>query len=649
MARLARRQSLEERHDGDSSAFVWSVVKRAQDMEHALEDRLLRWRNEKTSSPISSASPTPVQAPLAVRQAASSSIAAITSAAAASPSSAEDRGLSNFAGSSAFSGYTAPAVTATGTGLPESIVFATGNVPPTSVPTAPPPAAATKSPSQKLTPYFIAAGSIGAFIVTLVVIYFVLRCRKRTSGGFLSFLTPRRRQESYVRQPDLSTTPPPPGEWDNIMTYADKHKDSMTFSTRSASSPSHRTDPPRAKAFTPPPPLKLARSSFIGRERGNIVRASINRHPLTTLNENAYSRSESFSNNSSSQHKPSVAQLISNGASSNTTTRPNSRKGSGTHTHTSNSSLSSGFGEGALPPPLASPLGLTPLKHLHSRQRSSLKGTSQFSWTTDQFPHLNLNAPPSSIRDSTTSDGESVARFRSVDGWVDYQSSRAERDNTPRGSPPRGAGAAGERSRSGSDSADSISTIRPLRFTEEPSSRKSWETQRESTNSLTPAKLEIHKGDSKYYPPASSARPGANSRDRDSTRTATVFRYHPGEEIKFGASSTATNSLVEAEPPASSPAYDPSPVTPYSPVTATMMRYGLQPPTPGVYTGGPSIIPRLRDRDRSTESNADVRRMDSTSTATVFRYHPGEEVPIERGSLVDSVVLDERFSGRSQV
>jgi hypothetical protein len=39
--------------------------------------------------------------------------------------------------------------------------------------------------------------------------------------------------------------------------------------------------------------------------------------------------------------------------------------------------------------------------------------------------------------------------------------------------------------------------------------------------------------------------------------------------------------------------------------------------------------------------SGDVRRMDSTSTATIFRQHPGEKIEIGRGSMIPSDVLDQ--------
>ena len=58
-------------------------------------------------------------------------------------------------------------------------------------------------------------------------------------------------------------------------------------------------------------------------------------------------------------------------------------------------------------------------------------------------------------------------------------------------------------------------------------------------------------------------------------------------------------------------------------------------------SSGSEEIPDVPNVPTGLGGGTEMRRMDSTSTATVFRHHPGEKIEIGRGSIIPSDVLDQ--------
>ncbi|KAI9827749.1 MAG: hypothetical protein M1832_004238 [Thelocarpon impressellum] len=514
-------------------------------------------------------------------------------------------GTSTFqgAGTSTFQGVGTSTFQAVGTSAAQSLNTASGPVstpaglasnlpavPTTSTSLAPTTASAeasatsapAKGSSQKLTPYLIAAGSVGAFVITILVLFFVYRCMRRA----------KKKREAALPQGKRT----PSGDWQDTMSFASPSSKAKAEGFDRFGSTATRSSTESARPAPFLPPIKVARASFVGRERGDLVRATIDRHPLATLDEHAFFRSDNappahnFSQPAAAPAKGGLAQHISDVASPRNPFVYGAREPS---RHDSadgdESSLSSGFGESALGPPSASPansLYVRPLDPRRSRVRSSWK-LSRISWNPSNAPRT----PPSSVRESVaTSVGtsvESVAKFRSVHGWVDYQSGRADRSEP--GTPAGGRQARG-----------SVDTVAPAGAR---TARQSWETERDTT------------GDDVFYSDVDlpsqvtsqatrRGRPAAaGGYSRDSSRTDTMVQYYSGEDFDFSGDAAGPAMPQQARPP--------------------------------------TARPNERAHGRT---EAEVRRMDSTSTATVFRYHPGNEVRLGHAARADSVELDQKLS-----
>lgn len=453
----------------------------------------------------------------------------------------------------------------------------------------------------------------------------------------------------------------------------------------------------------------------MGRERGDLVRATINRHPLATLDEHSFFRSDNnntsqsnISNmsptnddvngwneksNFSAPRRPSLAQQISNGANRDPVPpvpRANSAKNSPAHSVSPVVSIADEIGIGlgvlplnprqnndpAVPPYMQTHSGTRrpspPYMQTHSAtrrpsppgRRSSFKELSQLSFNS-QPDNINPGAPPSSIRESVattsantilenrasvTTSVVSVPRFRSVNGWVDYQTNRFERKGSePHDTPPAAPMIDGaEIGLASSDETDddalrmnsntsSIVTVRPWNYaahtnspvgageanernpTTTPTRRSSWETEREPRTPHRTDDEDVFSDAMEHYPmtptplqpppPQTSVTP-PQAPAQAQTAAHPIFGY--GDDGKPAAVSTTPPSRDNGRPT-------------HPPLAST----------------NNEIAPWHNQRDRAAAKATDMRRMDSTSTATVFRYHPGEEVKLGRTSRVESVVLDE--------
>ncbi|KAI9801214.1 MAG: hypothetical protein M1825_003488 [Sarcosagium campestre] len=390
----------------------------------------------------------------------------------------------------------------------------------------------------------IAAGAAVVFVTILFLFYIVFRVRRRTTGSFLGFFKRKDRQES------LPTIRTPKGDWD--------FKDADTNDSREGFAPSSRSSPaPRSPAnsalsprsdhapFAPAPafssfmpaPLRTRQSTFIGREGNQLVRASLNRHQLSTLDEQSSMKADSeplpaFPPKASLPFQgPGLAQQISVSA---------------TALHISDArqsydSISSGFGDGTLPPPLASP-GILPLQH----SKASNRNTSRSSWMTDIQPLT--AALPADHRPSVAASVDTLPRFRSVNGWVDYQSTRtaAEHNRKPSGlqfqHPPMPSNPPSP-SRYRPDSADIIH-FQPgdeVRFTFASDDVSPIEG---ASRSYSPPSVKSS-GSGTVFPGYNNNANSAPIRRMDSNSTATVFKYHPGEEVQIDRQSLVRSEVLD--------------------------------------------------------------------------------------------------------
>ncbi len=158
-----------------------------------------------------------------------------------------------------------------------------------------------------------------------------------------------------------------------------------------------------------------------------------------------------------------------------------------------------------------------------------------------------------------------------------------------------------------------------------------------------------------------------NNNQRDSTGTLEMFRYHPGEEIRLEVreienippsphmlSPRSPSSLYSTGGgggsgyPISPPPLPLQPIAPQQPAYQSPLRTMHSAYTPGS---------RLRHQERASYgslplggdgTNDDGERSVSShsrheSEATVFKYHPGEEVHLDRAGKIRSEDLDAYF------
>lgn len=422
--------------------------------------------------------------------------------------------------------------------------------------------------------------------------------------------------------------------------------DTMTPTTYSSNSPSSRSTP-----IMTPPPLRL-NTTFIGRERNALVRASLNRHQLSTLEEHStydYENESMFypSPPQPSLTQPSLAQQISSSA---TDVRP-----SPTSSSESNRTPSPELNEIAVAQ-VHSPLTVAPLQP--RKIDIPPPPSNRSSWVTTlsqpQTPMTAQHPPPPDTPPfpppSLPSDPNVMSRFRSVDHWADYQNRMAERDRSM---------TSGEYS-------------------------QAFKDRESATDSLS------------------------DDQKRDSDSTIAVFRNHPGEEVQWGKADGGGNdgtagageggTSAHPHPHTPSPLPLPSssssqpsqqqqssmPTVPIrsQPTTAYYELYrpyqAYQPPKrmhsaknargakyPWITTTTATAEPSSSEHPSNsnpipgddssnpggtnTSGNAQQQQhLRQDSEATVFKYHPGREVIIDRTSKIKSEDLDAWFMSSSR-
>lgn len=461
------------------------------------------------------------------------------------------------------------------------------------------------------------------FIVVLVTFWVWYRARRggKTSGGCLAFCMPKRKSDSYYRQ--LQS---PHHGWESRGTEYSERKPSMQ--SRSGSiSPIMTSPTPRTRAVMSPAPARL-NSTFIGRERNNLVRASLNRHQLSTLDEHS---SYEYESEPVVYYTPPPPRRGSSGTSSPTTPRSLAQQiSSSAHQPKPPTPIASLSDNGPRGPPvqLDSNYSVAPLQ---LRKADLARQSTRSSWTTITQP-VTPGAPPPEYPFPPPDD--TVPRFRSVDHWADYQNRMAQQGRSM---------TSGEYSQAFRD--------------------------RDST--------------------ADSMMGGK----RESSGTIAVFRYHPGEEVSMGGGAAPVRE-VEIQPPYTIASAAASPISPHttfnnSPLNFEPYRPTYQPfqparrmhsarnpragpryqsntaPTSSTNTGA-ADRPPSSDSSSSPSSSAPPSPPDAPqpiydgsnyngsyttptnhhrqeSEATVFNYHPGQEVMIDRADKIKSEDLDAYF------
>ena len=432
---------------------------------------------------------------------------------------------------------------------------------------------------------------------------------------------PKRKSDSYYRQLQSPTH-----GWESGAAGATERKGS-THSRSNSITPMMAGSPPHTRAVMSPAPARL-NSTFIGRERNNLVRASLNRHQLSTLDEHSIYEYKSepplLSSSSSSSPSRSLAQQISQSAQ-NPKPLPSTLE-------------DLPGGTGASPSMEPDPnLAVAPLqlrKGEDSRQNTPSSRATVAQPITPLPGAQGVDMPPPIEF--------SVPRFRSVDHWADYQDRMARRDRSM---------TSGEYSQAFKDrdsTADSLGK-------------------------------------------------------RDSNSTFAMFRYHPGEEARI----VAAREVEPANGAAFAPAHQVHPYVPlpqqtpsqqpipppstvpspsgsvnnipsyyessrqYQPFNPPRRMHSSRKPRAGArhqINGGVATIDRSTSSSSSSSSNsppssssdrggqpgsADHPIKDGAETvphhrqvseATVFRYHPGDEVRIDRADKIKSEDLDALFS-----
>ncbi|KAI9815857.1 MAG: hypothetical protein M1826_001921 [Phylliscum demangeonii] len=547
------------------------------------------------------------------------------------------------------------------TNLPTNLAIATGAPPPPAVnPTAPafPAATATATAStdggamNKNTQHLlIAVGCVAAFVVLLCVAFIVHRARRRASASCWGCCLSSRKKDSLYREIESGGH-----GWEakTVDGAASDRKDSFV-SRSAASTPTLPSPHLRTPSLMTPAPLRL-NSTFIGRERNTLVRASLNRHQLSTLDEHL-----SYEHESDAFYRPtpppvpmgapSLAQQISRSA------RDVRLTATAAHARVSQPA--------ELPAELPA---MAALQRLRTPSReASPPPTPQSGRFAPPAARLLLAPPP-----------PTAARFRSVDHWTDYQRRMAERDRSMTSGEYSQAFKDRNSAADSTGTRDSNSTIAVFRY--HPGDEVSF-----AARAVDPAG---------GHPPAAAA-PGAAGADPPALARSpppspsspppppppppppippvpTPHPLLPANTTPAPPAPAPAPALASAPAPAptlpsSFDPYDPyDPYQSYSSAPAQAiyppprrMHSATRNPSRGVGVGArypyaSDGIPLPAALSSATAAAPSDARVTTTTTgaashqrqeseATIFKVHPGEEVLIDRSTKIRSEDLDAWF------
>lgn len=376
--------------------------------------------------------------------------------------------------------------------------------------------------SQTTEHLLIAAGSIGATIIVVMVLL-ALRTMRKHSITFPEAV----KRARYKFSRDGAPPPPPPKEsvWDKVAhskdfpSYPDAPRPSLA---RSGSASSQQ------------PLIAPLRSNSLNRQPSS-ARASIPRAPLERSflldpappGRRPSNPSEVLTSSSTvlpiQIHEESVTAHDVESISGSTLNFPLPPK-------TQN--------ESPRPPPPTFRQFLSNRPSISAKQGGLGPMVSRFSWTNSnapQTPHdpsrdTNSHIAPTPGRDSFMTQRSSVPRFRTIDSWVGQQASRLEEQKLQ----------------------DQLPVTRNSTYSEGPDmSNVPEESEVPDVPALPQNVAALQNGSEKLPQPLrrspSSGLPGKNVRherhDTNATNeTAPIFRQHPGNEVRF-----STRSLVPSE------------------------------------------------------------------------------------------------------
>ncbi|KAI9838232.1 MAG: hypothetical protein M1837_002506 [Sclerophora amabilis] len=447
---------------------------------------------------------------------------------------------------------------------------------------------------HRLDHFLIAAGAIGGCMLVIFSLLILHRIRKGTWKGFVRPINFRR----FGRFPKSGHTPllqSTTKEWDFTSTYGSRGKASPSYKAGSLPTSPY---PPSTKntstsPITSPAPLVLANNTHIIRERNNLLFPSLSCQPLSTLEEQSLHRSES-----PSHQTPRLSPLPHNrtsGGGFNNYDHNNRRPPpSPTRSHTSSNNslleisanvtapLSSPFYPTALkprkkarpahpspaisptqlplplpppPPPPPPPDSYSPNHRKHGTADPD-RLFSHFSWGNSQPPptpemeYTSLEPDRVSVAASV----ESAPRFRTVSGWVAHQKTRADRKAALRAAADAAnaedaAEIAAEAARQAGTTEGVEASVEAETAEEVKRRRKQESREREDEEAAIGRGAERAAKREKEQQLQSFRDLGSRHRSRhrkiESASTATVFKYHPGTEVRLGRGSRVESEVLD--------------------------------------------------------------------------------------------------------
>ncbi|KAI9753181.1 MAG: hypothetical protein M4579_005296 [Chaenotheca gracillima] len=472
----------------------------------------------------------------------------------------------------------------TATTIPTTLVIATGPppsaTPPTIVPPIAPAPSSTAHPtshpsadgdhiSRPLESFLIAAGAIGAFTLLLLCILLIYRLTTGRWCGFIRRKDPRR-DDSDSQRCETPFIEPPPKDWDYLQTFAGR----SDFSSSVAPS---NVKPSRASSNTAltahpvtlPRPLILADTTHAIRERNNLLHHNFSRQPLSTLDEQSLHQSESvqletalpvFLNRSTQK-----ASSFNQGENQNESPLQDSD-------NTAVSPVSPMSSGGSMTEREAAALRRFPSQP----NRNPTQLISRFSFQLPSAPPTPRLSPYGAHeRHSIATSVESVPRFRTVSTWVEHQNQRTqqklgESDTTPSAGSEESNRSSPQRDQSEVPKVPDLppEVIRQYeKETEEAANRRGQERtarreslrlahlrQEERAEAERRRQQQAEAGQVDMEETAEDQNGQGGSRDReerrrkvDSTSTATVFKYHPGEEVRIPGGSFAASEDLDRD------------------------------------------------------------------------------------------------------